>query len=79
MITAHFLGDPRYERNRDHAVCRNGHDPVGVDRTRRRFKGKLKADSVFTANHAPDDTMKISGKLIRDRSGYAIELSFATP
>jgi hypothetical protein len=51
-----------------------------ADRTFARFfNGKLKADSVFTANHAPDDTMKISGKLIRDRSGYAIELSFATP
>jgi hypothetical protein len=50
-----------------------------ADRTFARFKGKLKADSVFIAKHPLDDTMKISGKLIRDRSGYAIELSFATP
>ena len=50
-----------------------------ADRTFTRFRGKLKSDSVFVAKHPPDDTMKISGKLVRDRNGYAIELSFATP
>jgi hypothetical protein len=50
-----------------------------ADRTFTLFKGKLKSDALFVAKHPPDDTMKISGKLIRDRNGYALELSFGKP
>jgi hypothetical protein len=39
-----------------------------------RFKGKLASGAMFQAQHASDDGMKLSGKLLRDRNGYAIEL-----
>jgi hypothetical protein len=48
----------------------------GADWQFTRMKGKLKAASMFTAKHLPDDTMQLIGKVIRDREGYAIELAF---
>jgi hypothetical protein len=47
-----------------------------ADKTFTMMKGKLKAGSMFTAKHLPDSTMKLFGKLVRDRAGYALELSF---
>ena len=45
-----------------------------VDSSYTRFKGKLAAGAVFQAQQATDDGTRLSGKLVRDRSGYAIEL-----
>jgi hypothetical protein len=47
-----------------------------ADKTFARMKGKLKAASMFSAKHVPDGSMTVFGKVIRDRVGYAFELSF---
>jgi hypothetical protein len=47
-----------------------------ADRTYTRMKGKLKAAAMFTGDHLPDDTMTLIGKVVRDRDGYSLELSF---
>lgn len=46
-----------------------------ADKTFTMMKGKLKAGTMFAAKHVPDST-KMLGKLIRDRAGYALDLSF---
>ena len=46
-----------------------------ADKTFTMTRAKLKAASMFAAKHVPDST-KMLGKLIRDRAGYALELSF---
>lgn len=48
-----------------------------TDRRFAQFKGKLKAASTFAAKHIPDPGVQMIGTLIRDRDGYAIELTFA--
>jgi hypothetical protein len=49
----------------------------GTDRRFVQFKGKLKAASTFTAKHIADPSLRMIGTLVRDRDGYAIELTFA--
>jgi hypothetical protein len=47
-----------------------------IDASFARFKGKLAGGAMFDAKTPSDDGRKLSGKLTRDRNGYAIEIGF---